>query len=144
MKRTLLLTTLLMAGLTVLAAPADTTAGVSMNCVGSHNSTLILFALSILGITAHMLNDIVKEKQIPAPYVYNWHTYWEKAWPGKALSLVICGVVIMVRHEMYQIPSFSNWEGGTMALIGYFGGSVLVPFLSAMNKKFGTNVAMDA
>ena len=112
----------------------DTATMVATTSTGITYSVLILLCLSILGIVAHMLSDIQKAQQNKT-----WvdiKTYFSTTWAAIALSFVICLVVIMVRHEMMQIPDFSNWEGLGMAMCGFVGRSVLIPALSAL-KKFG-------
>jgi hypothetical protein len=106
----------------------------SIVSISSNYSTMMLITLSLLGVIGKLFNDLIKEKQQIEKFV--WVDYWSKEYPSLAFSFIICVVVIIIRHEMLQVPDFSNWEGATMALLGYFGSSALSPLFDFINFKF--------
>jgi hypothetical protein len=102
-----------------------------------HYSTVQLVLLSVLGILIHWFVDANKAKKQGV-----WHSFTEyinDTWMSSFTSFLICLLVIMVRHEMMQIPNFTTWEGGVMALCGYFGDS-LIPLALGFAKTKGLNL----
>lgn len=116
---------------------ADSVSMTTAASLSANYSTLALIALSLAGVLLHMLTNIAKEKQRPAPFVYSWVNYWSKTWPTTAASIIICAIIITVRHEFMQVPDFSNWEGLAMALCGYLGDSILIPAINFLSNKYG-------
>lgn len=139
MRKIILLSILILFCVPAIANVVDTSLAAVVS-VSANYTTMMLGFISFLGVVSHLLTDLMKEKQKPAPYVYKWSTYWSNVWPSKALSLVICCAVIIIRHEMMQIPDFSNWEGLAMYFIGFFGGSVLLPMMGLVQKRTGLNI----
>lgn len=103
-----------------------------------HTYTMgMLLSLSLLGIALHWLVDLQKaEKQaIACPM----STYIKSTWVSSAISFIMCIVVILIRHELNNIPDFTNWEGAAMVAIGYMGDSLL-PLVFGFAKSKGINL----
>ncbi len=107
----------------------------------SNYSMLALISLAILGILAHLFFDLVKAKQLKPTMTFKEHL--NNSYPSMGLSLIICAVFVTIRHEFMSIPDFTNWEGAATALLGYFGGSVLMPLVNIASSKFGIKTVKD-
>ena len=134
--RKLLLFIFVFCSTTTLFAQAADTVCVSAGSMTTYTMVQLL-GLSVLGMLLHTFVEISKLQQ--AKTYTTIGDYMSNTWAAKGSSLALCLIVIVIRHEMMNVPTFSNWEGGALALCGYCGSSLLAPVFSFLSKK-GINV----
>ncbi len=121
---------------TMFASVVDTSHVVA-NAINESYTITMLFGLSIMGILLHWLVDLKKAQSQDVACTMGH--YVQKTWISSLISLIICSIAIMVRHELNKIPDFSAWEGGAMVTIGYMGDSLL-PLVFGFAKSKGVDV----
>lgn len=103
----------------------------------NHYSTMQLLGLLVAGILIHWFMDLKKSKA--QGLKIHMTSYLEDTWLSSMIAFLIGAVVIFIRHEMNNIPYYSEWEGGFMALIGYVGDS-LIPLVFGFAKSKGLDL----
>ena len=98
---------------------------------------VFLMFLSVMGIIVHWLVDLKKAQAQNVNFTLSH--YMASTWVSSAISFFICLTAVFIRHELANIPTFSAWEGGFFALLGYGGDSVL-PLIFGFAKSKGFDI----
>ncbi len=120
----------------LFANGADTCASVAAAITENYTLTM-LFGLSVMGILLHWLVDLKKAQSQSLDMTIDH--YAKTTWVSSLISLLICCIVIMIRHEFSKLPNFTAYEGAAMVAVGYCGDSLL-PLVFGFAKAKGIDV----
>lgn len=102
-------------------------------------STLVLAALSLVGVLLHNLVKINEINKDPHKGVFSFSSYFSKEWASIMISCIVGIVAAFLKTEIKQLDAAGNWLGLGFIAIGYMAQSVLVSVMGKASKVLGTD-----
>lgn len=97
-------------------------------------TNITLFGLGVLGILLHNLVELNKINRDPNKSNFTIKGYLKIEAFSIIISLIICFVALLVKHEITQLEQVGKWLGLAFMAIGYMGQSLLIFVMGKANK----------
>ena len=97
-------------------------------------TNITLFGLGMLGILLHNLVELNKINRDPNTKNFTIKSYFKTEAYSIVISLIVCFVALLVKHEITQLEQVGKWLGLAFMAIGYMGQSLLIFVMGKANK----------
>lgn len=97
-------------------------------------TNITLFGLGMLGILLHNLVELNKINRDPNKKNFTIKSYLQLEAYSIIISLIVCFVALLVKHEITQLEQVGKWLGLAFMAIGYMGQSLLIFVMGKANK----------